>query len=79
MTKVTLVIGGVILLGVGHISGQYFQSWAMKRRLLKVLPLVEKSLVDIITKGIDNGFDEEEMKIALRDDFQFITIMMGEK
>lgn len=79
MTKTKIVLGGLVLLGVGHISGQFYQSWYIKKRLYKAVPLLENALGDIIVKAVDGSLEAEEIKDLMATDFEFMKIVMGEK
>lgn len=79
MTKTKIVLGGLVLLGMGHISGQFYQSWYMKKRLTKAVPLIENSLGDIIVKSLYGGLNEQEVKDLLKTDLEFMKIALGEK
>jgi len=72
----TKIMSTVLLLGIGHISGQYFQSAVMKKRMNKILPLIQNSIADVIAKGIDQEMDQEELRDAMKEELKFIKIAM---
>jgi uncharacterized protein YneF (UPF0154 family) len=79
VTEMKIVLGSLVLLGVGHISGQFYQSWYIKKRMTKAVPLLENSLSDIIVKVVDGDLKGEEIKDLMATDFEFMKIVLGEK
>lgn len=71
------IAGGVVLLGVGHISGQYAQSWYMKKRFRKAFPLIQDSLVRVVSTAVDNDLDRIEIARLMDENLQFINLAMG--
>lgn len=71
------MFGLLALMTIGHVSGQCYQSWYMKRRLMGAVPLLESALTDLLLKMNEHDLSRDEIQALVQEELAFIKIAIS--
>ena len=76
MKAVALIIAGSLIFGGGFCFGAVAHNNIVKKRILKLQPILATSLSDFVTKAMKENMTREQMQTYLGEELEFIKIVM---